>query len=125
MTFKFSSVEHYIATGLAKVKSDAEAVAKYLDAHLASIDKGVETAAGIVGAVDPALASAALAAARAGEAALASVAAAIDKAGTAAESNGVSVTLDAAAVAAFKEALTTIKAVAPTLTAAPAGAIAK
>lgn len=125
MTFKFASVEHFIATGFNKIKSDADAVAKYLGAHLAGIDKAADTAAAIVGVVDPALAAAALAIDRSGQAALAAITQAIEKAGSAADANGVNVPLDAAAVAAYKEAIATVKAVSPNLTNPPAAAIAK
>lgn len=124
MTFKFANLEHFIATGFADVKKEAAAVSSYLTKHQSQINAAGETAAAIVGVVDPALATAAVAAERGGEAAFAAITKAITADSAAALANGVNVQLDAAAVAAFHEAITAVKAVKPSLTTPPAGAIA-
>lgn len=124
LTFKFTSLPHYIAVGLSDLKKDAVRAAAFLDAHKAAINATAETAAALVGVADPALAGVAVVAERASEAAFAAVVAAIDKAGAAASANGVNVALDSDTVAAFKEAVSQIETVVPAFKTPPAGSIA-
>lgn len=114
--FSFKSLGHFFAS----VAHDVKVGVTFLDNHQKQIDTGLEATAAVVSVADPALAPIATEIERAGEAALGEVFAVVSKVDAAEAAKGVSVTLDAVAVAEFKTLLADIEKLKPGSTVAPA-----
>jgi hypothetical protein len=107
--FSFKSVGHFFAS----VTHDVKVGLTFLANHQAQIDTGLATGAALLSTADPALAPIASQIERASEAALGEVLAAVSKVTDAAGAGGVSVSLDTAAVAEFKQLIAAIEKLKP------------
>lgn len=114
--FSFKSVGHFLAS----VAHDVKVGVTFLQNHEAQINSGLQTAAAIVSVADPALAPIATTIERAGEAALGEVLAVVSKLSDAEAAHGASISLDAAAIAEFKQLLVDIEKLKPGTTATAA-----
>ena len=118
--FAFRSLGHFFAAAA----HDAKACVSFVSSHQAQIDRGLETAAVAVSALDPALAPLAATIERAGEAVLGEVLAVVSKLEAAGEAKGVDVALDASVVAELKALLAAIEKLKPGSTKPAAGLVA-
>lgn len=114
--FSFQSLDHFFASAAHDVKVGLT----FISNHQTQINNVLGTATAVVSLTDPALAPIATQIDRAAEAALGEVLAVVSKLDEAAAQKGVSITLDAAAVAEFKNLLALIESLKPGATKPPA-----
>ena len=114
--FSFKSLGHFFASAAHDIKVGVT----FLQAHQPQIDSALETGAAVVSIADPALAPLATQIERAGEAALGEVFAVVSKLNDAEAAHGVSISLDSAAIAEFKNLLALITQLKPSAMIPPA-----